>query len=642
MISCDIITKSYGNQVVLQRVSHKFNDYGFYLLLGESGSGKTTFINILSGLIPFDCGTVSWDGIIFDQQVDASRIRCEYDYITQDAFFVDFLSVIDNLRLVSKDDERIVSLLSHFGMQDIVNQNPSTLSGGERQRLALIRSLLGNKKVLFLDEPTASLDESNKIAVFSLLSQIKKDVLILCATHDTVAEEYADEVIYFEKTIGHSVNHSLQEPHKKHAKPSSSVMRNQPLAPYLQKWFTSEQRSRKSGILFAVFLILTFCLCLLSDTPEHKLDATIEHIYKLNCLTVRTIGGRNWKQIAPKSGETLEVVLDYSSSCPDGTEQLSPDVLVRPLPNYELVLPTLPYSSESFRLSNKVAAGSYFTDTQQIILSWEMACLLSTNPDKLIGSHISKPVYGLGTVDFEIVGVLGPLDGIEKQYLNAAAGIDYDSEDYSNLFFINGRLTEHLETDTNFYMGSSEQRTYRIYFDSFQEMKAYYDQYAAIVTADGTVHMDYSSIDIQLKNFFVMLCYTILPISIFMTFFAVLFYVALRKTEFLYNSRFVAVFEYSGYSKRKVINTFVFLNLCELVKTCIVALFLSLLLSFIINLLNDHLSITDFQLFSYNPILIISYFAFIIILSSIAVNLLFRKVRISSWYEIATAGRDLL
>ena len=600
MISCDCLSKTYGDQVVLHRTSQKFSDSGFYLLLGESGSGKTTFINILSGLIPFDGGSVSWDGIVFEQQVDVAMVRSEYDYITQDSFFVDFLSVIDNLRLVSKDDEKILLLLSQFGMRDTANQKPSTLSGGERQRLALIRALLGRKKVLFLDEPTASLDESNKIAIFSLLSQMKNDVLILCATHDMVATEYADEVIYFEKSHEHAVDTFSSLPINKHAKSLPEVNNLKPLVPFLKKWFKSDQRNRRSEILFTVFLILTFCLCMLSDIPEHKMDATIEHIYKLNYLTVETIGGLSWERIAPKDDDPLEVVLDYSSSCPDGTEYFDPDVLVRPLPNYELVLPTLPYSMKSFRLSDKVIAGSYFTDKNQVILSWEMACTLSTNPEDLIGNHISKTVYGLGVVDFEIIGILGPLNEIDKQYLSAATGISYDTENCSNLYFVNNKLTNELENNINFYMGGAKQRTYRIYFDSYQEMKGYYDKYAAMLTADGLVKIDYSNIDIQLENFFVMLCYTMLPISVFVTFFAVLFYIALRKTEYVYNCRFVAVFEYAGYSKNKVINTFLFLNLCELIRSCLVALVLSLLLTFAINLLNNYLLFANFQIFSYN------------------------------------------
>lgn len=643
MILCDSITKTYGEQLVLHQISQKFNDTGFYLLLGESGSGKTTFMNILSGLIPFDSGAVLWNDIVYEQQVDPSSTGSKYDYITQDAYFVDYLTVIENLRMVSEDDEHIMSLLSRFDMQNTANQKITTLSGGERQRLALIRSLLGNKKVLFLDEPTASLDENNKIAVFSLLSQLKKDVLILCATHDAIAADYADEIIYFEKFRGYNVVPSLPIARKNLRKTNISETRNQPLIPFLKKWFTSEQCNRKSKVLFTIFLVFTFCLCMLSDTPGHKMDATIEHIYKLNYLTVNTMEGQNWDQIAPNNSDELEIVLDYSSSCPDGTEQLSPDVLVRPLPDYELVLHTLPYSSASFRLSDKIAAGTYFTDTHQIILSWEMACLLSTeNPEELVGNHIQKNVYGFGVVDFEIVGIFESLNDIDKQYLNAAVGIDYDTEDYSNLFFINGKITESLEMDNDFYMGGARQRTYRIYFESFQAMKDYYETHITTLTANGTVSIDYSNIDIQLENFFVMLCYTLLPVAIFMALFAVLFYVALRKTEYVYNNKFVAVFEYLGYSKRKVINTFIFLNLCELIKSCCIAFILSLSIAFAINLLNKHLLFANFKVFSFNPILIISYFTVILALSWFSVNLLFRKVRVSSWYEIAISGRDLL
>ena len=89
--------------------------------------------------------------------------------------------------------------ITRLGLEKIAGQFPSSLSGGERQRLAVARSLLCGKRVLFLDEPTAALDEENKKAVFALLERLGKDMLIICSTHDEEAMDYADSIIRIDK-----------------------------------------------------------------------------------------------------------------------------------------------------------------------------------------------------------------------------------------------------------------------------------------------------------------------------------------------------------------------------------------------------------------------------------------------------------
>ena len=208
MIACADLSKKYNDKCVIDRFSGTFPETGLYLLLGESGSGKTSFLNVLAGFQPFEEGTIYWDGEAFAERVKHPE-EPSFDYITQENFFVDFLTVEENLLLLKEGlsgkmfesafSARVLEGLERFGLGDKRNAFPSTLSGGERGRLAILRALLKGKRVLLLDEPTAALDEDNKKKIFDTLLSLKSSILILCATHDKAAIPYADAILHFSK-----------------------------------------------------------------------------------------------------------------------------------------------------------------------------------------------------------------------------------------------------------------------------------------------------------------------------------------------------------------------------------------------------------------------------------------------------------
>lgn len=646
MIVCNNLVKCFGEQVVLNHFSCEFAEHGFYLLLGESGSGKTTFLNILAGFLPFESGQIVWGKQTFANTVQHDLVESSFDYITQDSFFVDFLTVADNLRLITEDDTRIRSILEQLGLSDKFDQIPLTLSGGEKQRLAIARAMLSGKRILFLDEPTAALDEENKTAVFALLAQISKDFLIICSSHDAVAKEYADQVIEFpkckEKTACDKMHPSI--PAVKGIKAVRPCKKN--LNRYLRKWFVSNRRQRKTNLLFLLFLILSICLCVFADTPQNKLDTSIEYMYKINLLTV-SMHDLKWSDIAPDDSSVQEAVIYYGRSCPMGNVETDSNVLLRPSPEYEVSLNMLPSNPENFKLSDNILYGSYFTRPDQVILSWEMANAISPDdPKRLIGEQIIKNIYGLGTVHLEIVGIFDQFSKSEKVYLNAidvsiADGEAYSASDYANLYFMNSALIKGLEEDDGFFTDSG-QRVYHIYFDSFKDMKTYYDQYYDELIAHEGVTVEYNNVNMELQFAFEAMYYTLLPISIFMAFFTVLFYVALKKTELEYNHQFIAVFEYSGYPKNLVIRHFIGLNFCSLSGMLMIAQVIAFAVTWIINLLNNRFLWVGFQIFSYNAYMIVAFDLFVLAVSLIAVNILFRKVKVLSWYDNLIAARDLI
>ncbi len=676
MISCRQIRKTFGQQVVLDDFSFDFNSVGFYLLLGESGSGKTTFLNILAGLLPFDEGRITIGKDEFTEIVDTSVLDYEIDYLTQDAFFVDFLSVMDNMRLISSDDGEITDTLAQFGLGDKIEQMPTTLSGGEKQRLAIVRTIIRGKRVLLLDEPTAALDSDNKNDVFKLLSSLKRDVLIICASHDPAAENYADEVIRFGKEAGtedSSASEDLSKPIALSSSKSSHV--NQKLEgcrgtscskrtsgksseksgcrkidPFLKRWLSAGSRDRTAIFLFTFFLSLALVLCFLADFPEHKLDISIKNLYRTNALIVDTHYKHKWSDLELLEDTIREIVLDYrpplmqANLSQDDDPNTVTDEFHENL-DYEGLLYVLPFDQENFKLLDSIKFGSYFTDERQVILSSEMASALSPEaPEKLIGDHLKKTIYGLGTVELEIVGIFDKLNRFEREYMRifeAYAARNYIEENYSDLFFVNAKITSHFEDDERFFSG--EQRRYFLFFESYHDVKAYADLCAERFTDHNKKFTDIGQeIYIRQLGIFWTFFYVMIPLAVFMIIFSTLLYVMLKRTEFVHSSRFIAVFEYSGYSKTLVLRRLTRLHIIELLKTLVLSLAFAFLLTGLFNFANKQLALVSFQVFTYNGRIIIPLLLMFLIISILAVKILFQRVKMLSWYDHLVRTRDLL
>ena len=103
MIKVCQLSKYYAHNCVISERSDHYADTGFYLLFGESGSGKTTYLNILYGLIPFEAGRIIIDDREYAGQIPLSAVSDIAEYITQDPFYVDFLTMGDNLKMISDD-----------------------------------------------------------------------------------------------------------------------------------------------------------------------------------------------------------------------------------------------------------------------------------------------------------------------------------------------------------------------------------------------------------------------------------------------------------------------------------------------------------------------------------------------------------
>jgi ABC-type lipoprotein export system ATPase subunit len=197
------VDRSYGDRVVLSGFTRSFNRGVLTALVGRSGSGKTTLLHMLAGLDRPDGGEVVVAGERLgglDRTALAELRRREVSLVTQEPGLIPYLTSLENVELGARlrgggGDAR--EALLAVGLGERLDQRASNLSAGERERVAIARALAADASVLLVDEPTARLDEENARAVGALLvvAAHESGLAVVCATHDPVLIELADEVV---------------------------------------------------------------------------------------------------------------------------------------------------------------------------------------------------------------------------------------------------------------------------------------------------------------------------------------------------------------------------------------------------------------------------------------------------------------
>ena len=175
------LSKRYGKKQALSNVSCKLND-GVYGLLGANGAGKSTLMNIITGNIEADEGEVLLDGKNILKSENQREFREYLGYMPQFPIqyrgftVLDFLFYMASLRGISKKKakEKIDELLDMLALTEVRNKKMTALSGGMKQRLMLAQSVIGNPKVLILDEPLAGLDEKTQDMLVDFLQSFHK------------------------------------------------------------------------------------------------------------------------------------------------------------------------------------------------------------------------------------------------------------------------------------------------------------------------------------------------------------------------------------------------------------------------------------------------------------------------------------
>jgi ABC-type lipoprotein export system ATPase subunit len=194
---------SKNEQVSLNGISLIFPDMGMVFIVGKSGCGKTTLLNLLAKLDFPDTGEIYVDGKSHFTSAEADGYRNGYiSIIFQEFNLLNDLTVGENLKLVREingetmSDGEVEEYLQRVSMGGLASRPVTHLSGGQKQRAAIARALAENPKIVFADEPTGSLDNKNGTAVLEILKALSRERLVVVISHDTeAAQKYADRII---------------------------------------------------------------------------------------------------------------------------------------------------------------------------------------------------------------------------------------------------------------------------------------------------------------------------------------------------------------------------------------------------------------------------------------------------------------
>lgn len=211
MLELNDIKKDYvsGSTIVsaLKGINLRFRDCEFVSILGQSGCGKTTMLNIIGGLDKYTSGDLKINGVSTknykDRDWDFYRNN-SIGFVFQSYNLIPHQTVLSNVELaltlsgVSKAErkKRAIEALEKVGLGEQIHKKPNQMSGGQMQRVAIARALVNNPDILLADEPTGALDTETSIQIMELLKEISKDRLIIMVTHNPeLAKDYSTRIV---------------------------------------------------------------------------------------------------------------------------------------------------------------------------------------------------------------------------------------------------------------------------------------------------------------------------------------------------------------------------------------------------------------------------------------------------------------
>ncbi len=205
------VNKSYGSKQVLDGLVLTVDEHEVVCLIGPSGCGKSTILRCIDLLDPIDAGSILFDGVdISAPGTDANEVRRRIGIVFQSFNLFPHMNVLDNVTLgprrahgvgKAQAEDRAMTLLARFGLDDKADAYPNKISGGQNQRAAIVRALMVEPEILLLDEVTSALDPELVGEVLSVIRELSDQGLtMILATHEMgFARDVADKVAFLDR-----------------------------------------------------------------------------------------------------------------------------------------------------------------------------------------------------------------------------------------------------------------------------------------------------------------------------------------------------------------------------------------------------------------------------------------------------------
>ena len=207
------LTKKYGEKVALRDFTYTFTP-GIYGILGANGAGKSTLMNLITDNVKRNEGQILWNGT--DILKLGKHFRAKLGFMPQQQGMYNdfsaraFLRYMAQIKEIKQADEQIEQLLDVVNLWEDAHKSLSGFSGGMRQRVLLAQALLGDPKILILDEPTAGLDPRERLRLRQYISDLAQDRIVFLTTHIVSdIESIADDVLLMKQ--GELVRHGAPE-----------------------------------------------------------------------------------------------------------------------------------------------------------------------------------------------------------------------------------------------------------------------------------------------------------------------------------------------------------------------------------------------------------------------------------------------
>ncbi len=415
MLKLTDIKKTYivgDNKVnALKGINLTFREHEFVSILGQSGCGKTTLLNIIGGLDKYTSGDLIINGVstkkYTDHDWDTYRNHT-IGFVFQNYNLIPHQTVLSNVELaltlsgVSKDERRnrAIEVLEKVGLGDQLYKKPTQMSGGQMQRVAIARALVNNPDILLADEPTGALDTETSVQIMDLLKEVAKDKLVIMVTHNPeLAEQYSTRIIRLldgnvtDDTMPVTGNEIIQEKESRLSNAKTSMSLKTALSLSLNNLMTKKARTFLTAFAGSIGIIGIALILSLSNGIQEYIDSVEEETLSSYPVTIE-------KDIVDMTGIMEAMMSSYENPDNEKNKIYSKNVVSQAL--QAMVADSKKNNLEDFKtfldsseeIKNCTNAVQYSYDVQPNIFLNSQDTVLRVNPFDISGSEMMSSSSG--------------------------------------------------------------------------------------------------------------------------------------------------------------------------------------------------------------------------------------------------------